>query len=304
MKQARGDKTMIALVTLLLYILSGIALVGGFQGGRHRFAFGAVFSRGHQLQATIFYPSWEDEDTSSDLTEATTTDSTLSSSSEIPEFLSDQAWTAPLARLAAGYCRPGGLKIEKIEQVAVRAVEASQIDIEAIVCEQEGCVSLSVPVIFQDPCDPENNFADCVLKNIEALDQAQSNSVNNRVVMTEAEIAAAEALQCTATVEYPDWWSPPGHIDLSKQCDALLHILNEADFQSDLVALARTEWFKFENVTVRQAAAVAVGPAGLILRAVSFDGDMVELPIAFLESAADADSLREAVLDCVEGVTP
>jgi hypothetical protein len=304
------------------YLLLAAASVGGVEGFQRihtmhsrRPAFVAAQEQRVVLHATTYY--WDNDNNNAEERSSDLFDSSSSSSSySVPEALSSATWTAPLARLAVGHCPPGtaGLKMEHIEQVAVRAVAGTHVDIEAIVCEDDGCVSLSVPVSFEQPCDLDKSldeFEDCVLKNIEALDRAQRDAAGNRVFVTEEEMAATAALRCTATVELPQWWVPPVHIDLAKQCDSLLQILNEDDFAREVTELAKTQLAVLEGgadfFTVRQAAVVAVGPAGLILRASTlYDGEdqaeMVEVPIAFVKIVMDAESLRNSVLDCVEGV--
>lgn len=304
MKQSRQAGTMILAGAALLLLLLGVA--DGFQSRRAFVSPHFVSpSQNQVLQATIYNPSWEEENTgssTSDLLEDTS--SIYESSFPIPESLRDQSWTAPLSRLAAGYCNPGGLKIEHIAQVSVISASASRLDIEAVVCEEDSCVSLSVPVYLPKPCDADSEFEACILENIKTLDYTQLEAAARNQFATEAENRMATALHST-TVEFPEWWVHPFHIDLAKQCDSLVAILNEADFQNDLIHLVNT---KLSDTLVGRAAVVAVGPAGLILRAIitprEEDGEqlieMVEVPIAFAVTAADIESLRDAVLDCVE----
>ena len=284
------------------------------------------------LQATVYYPdSWTEEEGEEGNTlirsDLFGDSSGTAGTAQIPEALSSRAWTAPLARLAAGHCRSGGLKMEHIEQVSVRAVAFSHVDIEAVVCEEDGCVSLSVPVAFEHPCEVPTStswggsgsgelFEDCILRNIQALDDAQLEAAKNRVFVTDDEIAASTALRSTEYVDFPSWWVHPSvSLDFSKECDSLLRILNEADFQGELLVLASSKLllllggvnFDESAFAVREVAVVAVGPAGLVLRASTIynnSAEMVEVPIAFAHTVSNPESLRDAVLDCIEDVCP
>lgn len=275
------------------------------------------------LHATVYYPSADESalqgDDDGDFFE--TSAECAPSATPIPERLRSQAWTAPLARLAAAFCQTGALSVRHIEHVSVRAVDASHVDLEAVVCEADGCVSLSVPVTFAHPCDSENlngrDLEECILQNIIELDEyctqqqlAASSTAGSARAGTEDEaVAALAALRSTDNVEFPSWWVHSGSsIEFANGCDSLLQILNEHEFSTDLLKLVRTELLGDEESRwiVHEAAAVAVGPAGLILRARLYDDDddimseLVEIPVSFGAIASDTQSVRDAVLECVE----
>jgi hypothetical protein len=257
-----------------------------------------------RLPATTYFPSdWtDDEDLSGENGAATIP------APEIPSVLSTQAWTAPLARLAAGHWDGGGLQIGQINQVSVRAVAPSHVDIEAIVCEDEGCVSLSVPVPFAQPCGSGfgAKLEECILRNMQLLDDAQMEVSDG--VLTAAE---ADALRSTDDIEYPQWWVLPQTLAMSRECSTLTTILNEPDFEADILSVARHEMRVLlgsdEGITLQRAAVAAVGPAGIVLRAFAlYDGEteMVFVPVPFPATVTELSQMREAVLNVVESINP
>lgn len=275
---------------------------------------------GTSLPATTYFPSdWTDEENADENGDNRDASASTAAAAMIPEILSTKEWTAPLARLAAGHWDGGGLRMEHIEQVSVRAVAPSHVDIEAIVCEAEGCVSLSVPVPFAQPCDSIGGsfgakFEECILRNIQLLDDAQIQHAMNAdgedvdALLTEEEFAA---LRSSDNVEVPSWWQYPKTMAFARECDTLMNILNEPDFQTDLLALVKHEMrVLLENdddgIELQRTAVAAVGPAGIALRAYAlYNGDveMVPVPVAFAEPVTDVTKMRDAVLDCVESVS-
>lgn len=172
------------------------------------------------LLATMYLPDdWvDDADVENGNDDWSTTTSTTMSSLTIPSILQSPEWVAPLARIAAEYTKRltptiGHIKVQQIEHVSITKVAPSHVDIEAIVCENEACVSLSVPVPFTQPCLPptttttslslssslesptsssspqqqpfapqqqqvlfhgsDKSFEDCVIRNIQELDTVQ-----------------------------------------------------------------------------------------------------------------------------------
>jgi hypothetical protein len=259
-----------------------------------------------RLPATTYFPSdWTDDE---DLSGGENGASTTIPAPEIPQVLSTQAWTAPLARLAAGHWDGGGLQIGQINQVSVRDVSPSHVDIEAIVCEDEGCVSLSVPVPFAQPCGSGfgAKLEECILRNMQLLDDAQMEVSDG--VLTAAE---ADALRSTDDIEYPQWWVLPQTLAMSRECSTLTTILNEPDFEADILSVARHEMRVLlgsdEGITLQRAAVAAVGPSGIVLRAFAlYDGEteMVFVPVPFPATVTELSQMREAVLDVVESINP
>jgi hypothetical protein len=230
------------------------------------------------------------------------------SNGRIPPILQTPEWVAPLARLAVGHNPHGGLHLQQIEQVSVRNVAPSHVDIEAVVCEQDGCVSLLVPVPFTQPCAP-SAFEDCVVRQIQELDSVQLQK-------------ATFPLETTAPIEYPSWWIYPtatATLEFAQECTALLGILQEPTFRDDVRTVVTKELRRMlsleaaDVVQVQQAHAVAVGPCGLIFRVSALyygQPEVVDVPVPFaaggLVSVSDQDprALREAVLECIENAAP
>jgi hypothetical protein len=288
--------------------------------------------------ATMYLPDdWVDDD------DTMNTDSTtMTSNPMIPQILQTPEWVAPLARLAAEYTKHmnNGIRVnvQQIEHVSVRNVASSHMDIEAIVCENDSCVSLSVPVPFTQPCvnnnndhhvssmsqhqprlQQDSNFEDCVIRNIKELDTIQLQQQALSPTTTDTTDIMITSIE---NIEYPSWWVYPGpSMEFTKECQVLLNILNEQEFTSDVLRLVTKGLYRMLNMDphntdgaksmlqVHTATAVAVGPAGIIFRVNAlYEGqnEIVDVPIAFSSNGLlsvnehDIKALREAVLNCVE----
>ena len=281
-----------------------------------------LLARSHH-GTTLFATTYLPEDWVEDDSDSATSTLFGFSSSIIPPILQTPEWVAPLARLAAGHNLNGGLNIQHIEQVSVRSVAPSHVDIEAVVCEQDGCVSLLVPVPFSQPCvgsspdDSNAAFEDCVMRNIQELDSVQLQKAAS-TPSTDASFTDSVA------IEYPSWWIYPTattSLEFAQECSILLGILNEPDFVPDVLTLVTKGLRRMLSIEeasssvlqVQLARAVAVGPSGMIFRVQALyygQVEVVDVPIPFatggLVSVPDNDSkaLREAVLDCVENPAP
>ena len=296
-----------------LHFLSFTRNVGVARAGSSTFP--ATSSLPSRLQGVIYYPdgSTEDDSASSILFEDSVP------TIKRPRGLESPAWNAPLARLAAKHA-PSGLDVTDIEQISIIGCTNSHCDIEAVVCEDDGCVSLSVPVALLNPCDgSEESFDDCVMENLEKLDQNLSNELAAPVASSacsEEDLLAHERmlaeLQTTTTVKYPKWWHyPTDSLELAQQSESLLHILNEPDFAPDVMKLVLRHILldPGDNLFVGEAAVVAVGPAGIIVRFTAMVREeneraklleMIQIPLQFETLAMSPETLRDAVLDMVE----
>ena len=253
----------------------------------------------------------------------------LVSTAELEAGLASPDEVAPLARLVAATSHAD---VRNIQDMHVIELDGNHVEMAATVCEQESCVSLAVPLTFPHPCTPVPDsttaYQQCILDNIHELEQLndQQNNSQQQHPSEQQEQQAPERLledlRRTDNVELPAWWVHPTaditaaaeqQQQLANECHSLLRILNEDDFQADLRHLVATVsgYDNEHRDVVRQAAVVAVGPAGLVVRATVLHergrvGDdqplaMVELPIAFQEGVApDSERLREAVLTVVE----
>jgi hypothetical protein len=163
------------------------------------------------------------------------------------EFINKES--AALARLAVAYSpKDRTLNVKNINHVSVLNLSDDHIDIEALVCDDESCVSLAVPVSFPNNCKDTltvSEFEFCVIENLGELNTYASQTVNeilsasdeDQKIDEEAAIVARE-LRSEKDIEYPDWWEYPNlNMDLAKRCEAVRKILNEDEFQFDMQRL-------------------------------------------------------------------
>ena len=305
----RGPMRRLAVVTaaLLLSTDSADAFAPGPRQPARR-AFVVSSSTSSRLQGTIYYPDGSTEDDSS-------TSSLYENEPETkrPVGIVDPAMKGPLARLAAKH-QPG-LKENQIDQINIIGCTNSHCDIEAVLCEDFGCVSLSVPVALLNPCLEDDAFADCVMENLNVLDQ--NLGTDNAEPASQADLEAHQRmlteLQNTNNVKYPKWWQhPDGDLQFAQQCESLVSILNEPDFAPDVMKLVLRHVIvdPEDNLFIGEAAVVAVGPSGMIVRAsamVREEGgeraklvEMIQVPLQFDQKAETPEILREYVLSMVE----
>ena len=312
--------------------------------------------RSSSLSATMYLPDdWvDDQDHDESDVDGNTATMSTSGSLTIPSILQSPEWVAPLARIAAEYTKRltptiGQIQVQQIEHVSITNVAPSHVDIEAVVCENEACVSLSVPVPFTEPCLPtttvtsslptapspiasqsqpqpprDKSFEDCVIRNIQELDTIQLQQ-QATVAPTTASSPNNNNIVDGSQVEYPSWWVPLGpSLELARECQSLLQVLNEAEFQREITILVTKELYRMLNMEydhgtntslqVQSAVAVALGPKGMIFRVMALyeqQLEMVDVPIPFsshgllsIRDVNDPMSLRNAVLYCIENVVP
>jgi hypothetical protein len=230
-------------------------------------------------------------------------------------------FVASLARLAVAFSPPDrALRLKNIEKVQVLDMDEKHLDIEAVLCENEECITLSVPVSFPSPCNAGSSLdslSECIYDNINALDFEATRMVEKfRHDMDNFEAYRAEErryndLSRSHDFELPHWWvNPIG--ELIAECEFLKKLLNEDEFSKDLRGLAcRTMSAVLgEDFDVQQAAVAVIGPAGLVIRAnyadeillgkTTSDLETAELPISFQTAARNPGELRELVLRTVE----
>ena len=305
------------------------------------------------LSATMYLPDdWVDDHDDW----STSSTSSSSSSLTIPSILQSPEWVAPLARIAAEYTKRltptiGHINVQQIEHVSITKVAPSHVDIEAIVCENDACVSLSVPVPFTQPCLPamdaqliaqeqhqqqhllfeggggggDTSFEDCVIRNIQALDTVQLQEQATAPATTTTSTPTSSIMD-VSQIEYPSWWIYPGpSLEFAQECQSLLQVLNEPEFQREITILVTKELYRMLNMEhdhpnnihilqIQSAVAVAVGPSGMIFRVMAMyeqQLEMVDVPIPFstngllsIRNVNDPVSLRNAVLYCIEHVIP
>ena len=210
-----------------------------------------------------------------------------------------------LARLAVAFCPPDqALQLDQIERVDVICVTPDYIEIQAIICEDGGCVSLAVPVTFPLNCESslDGQLQGCVMQNLDALDtSAQSN------LQQQAAMAGGASLDGPVT-EYPAWWVQPS-FNLEAECMSMRSILNEADFAPEIRALAQVSLNQSQSSAsasyqVQRARVASVGPSGLAFKAQAMGGSggfpvVLDVLYRFPETLRDVESLRAAILGAV-----
>lgn len=299
----------------------------------------ATITRRSLLRATIYAPSggWEDEYCGLDddgnensLFSSSPFHSEIEKHSALVSFLSNDHMTA-LARLAVAFSPPGhALELRDIEHVQVLRVDENHIDIQAVICENDGCVTLAVPVTFPHPCaetTDESDLQECVMGNLGELWE-QAETLLRTIEWDQAhdeEVQAGQrerqVLLATHDLQFPDWWARPGTRELTDECQSVRSLLNEDCFQAEIRALTDMALAESDAMistddgntdtghwTVEQAAVAAVGPAGFLIRAATrrlelfqdtATRKMVEVPIFFGAKADNVSDLRAAVLGAV-----
>lgn len=277
------------------------------------------------LWATIYGPSgaMEDEDENESTNTLFSTSSSSDKRSALVNFLSHDHMTA-LARLAVAFSPPGhALNLRDVEHVQVLRVDENHIDIQAVVCEEDGCVTLQVPITFPHPCGEGDEYEECVMGNIGEL-EVQAETFLRTIEWKESHYEEEQAgqrewqvLLATDDLHFPEWWVHPKTREMSDECKSVRSLLNEG-FQAEIRALTDMAMTESDAVIhtdddhantsdwkVEQAAVAAVGPAGFLIRAAtqrieySRETDtrkVVEVPISFRDTANNVSDLRAAVL--------
>jgi hypothetical protein len=282
------------------------------------------------LWATIYGPSGgvEEEEENENTNSLFSSPSPSSEkNSALMDFLSHDRITA-LARLAVAFAPPGhALDLRDVEHVQVLRVDENHIDIQAVVCEQDGCVTLQVPVTFPHPCFAGDELDECIMGNLGEL-EVQAETFLRTVEWKESNYEEVEAEQrewqvllATDDLHLPLWWVHPETREMSAECQSVRNLLNEEGFLAEIRALTEMSLTESDAVistddghadtsdwTVEQAAVAAVGPAGLLIRAATQrfepfweteNRKIVEVPISFGVTANNVSDLRAAVLGAV-----
>jgi hypothetical protein len=222
-----------------------------------------------------------------------------------------------LARLAVAFSPPErALTLADIEKVEVICVREDHIEIQAIVCEDGGCVSLAVPVKFPKSCQADSEWLEgCVMRNLEALDEQAEAALLIQEESDDDPLDLDELCQLNSKIDYPSWWIPPEcNAEMVTHCDTVRRLLNEDEFSEEVGALAQdvlNGWQGGGEVySVKNARVAVVGPAGICLKVRAQyqikdeDGDK---PIHVLDvmypfggtPMNDVASLRAAVLGAI-----
>lgn len=288
--------------------------------------------------AVTIFPSFESSasdsssSSSSSTSDMTTGSIGCSNPMEDTWLFQSPIWTAPLARLAAalGHVQKGA----SITQVRVVSCDASHLDLEAVVCEQEQCVSLHIPVDFVHPCYSQElndqEYEACLMDNLEQLNNQQSLPVSTEqresYTSRTASTVRTNGKDLNDHIQLPDWWVYSESVSLAKECDKLRELLNRDDFRNDLVDLWDRNNPKQQQEQSRQqqqspwmintVRVARIGLAGIVLQqqqpypaatsgsseitSGTADTPYLALPFHVLAPVSNANDLREAVLTMME----
>lgn len=292
----------------ILFVASGVPTAHSFLGtstfhnnAKRQSGWQGIIRSAVFRKATVYSPSWEDEsekgrgifdeydgDGGNLLSTITTHDPRHAA---LAANIS-QNYVASLARLAAAFNPHGHLDMRNIEHVEVLDVDDAHMDIEAVVCEEDGCVTLAVPVNFPHPClvedasnvegDEENQWDACVMGNLDELDIQASQTIRQleweEDHHEEVEAAKRELLTLQNSniqdLHLPDWWVRASeHEDESKlvrECNIVRNIINGDDSRDEIQALATKSLSSYEyydDWMVDAAAVAAICSTGLVVRA-------------------------------------
>ena len=191
----------------------------------------------------------------------------------VAESLSyDRDRVGSLARLAVAFSPPERkLSLHIIEKVDVICVREDHIDIQAVVCEGGGCISLAVPIKFPYACDSQAEWLEgCVKRNLEELDESAKSTLLTKKTRDENKQDLQDLCLLDSTTDFPSWWVPPACDEaMAVECNQRRTTLNEDEFQSDIIALAQDSLNHAgdcEGYVVKAAKVTAVGPAGLCFK--------------------------------------
>ena len=166
-----------------------------------------------------------------------------------------------LARLAVAFSPPErALKLDQIERVDILCVSQKHIDIQAIICEDGGCVSLAVPIQFPKACDRGAHLEGCVVGHLDTLDVSAATTLS-----TQGQLS----WDSNENVAYPNWWVSPTSYDMIQECKNMCDILNDPEFQPEVLALVQ-EAASTNGVGIgatTDVKVIAIGPAGFHFKA-------------------------------------
>ena len=302
-----------------------------------------VSAHTRQLRATVFYPDEGDDDyASNEFYAASTADITSKSSDEFIEAqltqLADRLFSdeqvSLLARLASAFSPPGhSIDLSNINSVRCLYVDTKHLEIEAVVCDDYECSSLLIPVDFPIECNLDDGLEDCVVNNVHSLEQQGDDLIRERknAVANEEDIQKAyDVLQLVggtsdshwqSSTKLPEWWVPPISQDVA-ECDMILNLLNQADWQNEMRRLCMhvlqescDPGISYDD-EVQLALVKAVGPVGMVLeatvscrgRSVYDDGGInnVALKNVSIKFGSDGDSggasIRDNILQVVSSI--
>ena len=279
-------------------------------------------------------PSVEtDTGTTASVTPATDVSGTIIVVDELMERLSRPAYAGPLARIACAAAPAAGhaIQLSNIDSISVIQLNESGMELGVLVCEGGDCVNIAIPVTFPTVCNQHSSMEECILDAVDQLDERATTDMeqvevkeDNYEQLQSDERLLAE-LQDVLSIQpvFPEWWTEPAGIgddrQLQGECVSVKELLNDAEFQPDILNLAKQQVAAEVNginennipsgMTVTHAAVALVGTSGFLLRAnlvgKDEDGDtiarIVDLPIPFPSGQAiTVQALRLSVLNLVD----
>ena len=246
---------------------------------------------------------WDDEEEDTD---KLMFDGALDDAKIIVEHLAtDQSRVSSLARLAVAFSPPERrIDLKDIEQIEILLVDGEHIEIVAAVRHEDACARLLVPVQFPTSCGGVSNMEECVLDNIDTLSEDAGHRIEEQTV--EDQMFDLQYV-LKGTTEMPSWWVNPIDYELIQECDTIKELLNDAEFQNEVKALAmRAINAAGEDtpIVLETVVVTDVGPSGLNFRArtASNVGEKVILEVSYKFSSTtieNADALRATVLGAV-----
>lgn len=218
------------------------------------------------------------------------------------------------ARLAVTHAPQGHAPtLSDIERVEITSVDEHHLEMCAVICEDDGCVTIFESIDFPKYCGSDD-MEECVLDNIFELDMQAQDQLREiernggQRQLTDEEIEERNALYSDARIVLPSWWVPAGSF-MQEECETLKKLLNEDRFQTEVNALARKGLDVMDGghlLTVLNTAVAVVGPAGFYFRAktertnqILDEGtSIIDIPLSFSNGvvAENSSDLRSNAL--------
>lgn len=247
-----------------------------------------------------------------------------------------------LAKLAVAFSPPERrIHLSDIETVQLLKIDDDRVEVEAVICDDDGCVTLFIPVDFPHSCrglvgDSEE---ECIIENMEELQHVAEGRIVQLEEGFELESLEREHPEWRLDMRrptkqevretLPTWWIVPEDADvpewaskaLIEECELIRNLLNSGEFDDEIKELARDGLVFVEDgemYEIEKAVVADVGPVGFCLRARAFlksdmeDGVPVESKKRCIvelcwpfggEPATDSSVLRSKVLGAVAAVS-
>ena len=196
----------------------------------------------------------------------TLSDRGLGEATVMVEYLANENSISSLARLAVAFSPPERrINLKDIEQIEILLVDSDHIQLVAAVRHEEACVQLMVPVQFPNSCRDVSNMEECVLDNIDALDQDAGHRIQCQKIEDEM-FDLYYDLDTSKATELPSWWTYPRDYELAQECETVKRLLNEVEFQNETKALAMRALNEVGgdiSIMLERVVVTDVGPSGL-----------------------------------------